>query len=353
MHARIPPAIKVTRPADEIKELTAVYACERDPRVKKRMELVLDRCDGLPVGETAQVERVSRNTPTNWVKRFNAEGIGGLRDRPRTGPVPKMSKGTIDKVALASPRAFGYKQQAWTLTLLWHALMDVCNVVYSKGRLSVILALLEYRRVVPRTESVAASKAKQEAWRAKIGACLLEEFGTDLWCEDEETSRLETVVKKVLTKKGHKPVVRVKVGNYDQKVNIFISWHAKDGLVVVTFEDSLDAETTIRHLRLLKKIHGKGPLHLLWDGTGAHGDEDVLRQAKKLGIHFHRFPTHSPKMNPVEEINRQLKRFLATKLFKNREDLLAEVKRFFDEHHCKFALALASYIGPKSATASQ
>ncbi len=352
MHAPIPPAIKVTRTADEIQALAEAYAHEKNAHVKKRMEFVLNRSDGLPVSQVAQVERVSRNTPTNWVKRFNAGGIAGLRDRPRPGAAPKMSKGTIDKVLLAPPRSLGYKQEAWTLVLLWHALLDTCRVFYSKARLSVITHLLDYRRIVPRTESTAASHEKQRAWRETEGARLLRDHLERLWVQDETTARVATKIRKVLAKKGQKPVVRVKVGGYDQKVNVFISWHAKTGRVVVTYEDSLEAGPTRRHLRRLKKVAGKGPVHVLWDGNGNHAAAEVLRYAEKAGIHFHRFPTHSPRMSPVEEINRQLKAFLSLKIYAGREEVLAEIKRFFREHRYRFTLDLAAYIGPQPAGAS-
>lgn len=125
-----------------------------------------------------------------------------------------------------------------------------------------------------------------------------------LYVEDETTARVATRVKRVLAKRGSKPVVWVKVGAYDQKVNMFISWRAKTGRVVVSLEDGLDAGPTKRHLRKLKRAHGKGKLHVRWDGTGTHSVPSVLRLGEKEGIHFHRFPPYPPKMSPVEYINK-------------------------------------------------
>jgi len=310
------------------------------------MEFVLDRCDLLPVGDTAHVERTGRNTPTRWVKRFNAEGIAGFYDRPRPGPSPKMPHDQIDQVLLSPPSGENFKQEAWTNLLLWHALKDNYGVEYSKGHLSRVVKQLEYRHIVPRTESVAADPDKQAAWRETEGANLLDNHYDSLWVEDETTARVATIVRKVLAKKGTKPVVRVKVGAYSKKVNVFISWRPKTLRVVVTLEDSLDKVPTKRHLRMVRKAHGKGPIHMLWDGTGAHLETSVLLHGKKAGIHFHRFPTHSPKMSPVEEINRQLKKFLSLKIFADREELLAEIKSFFRDHHYKFTIKLDSLIGP-------
>ncbi len=155
-------------------------------------------------------------------------------------------------------------------------------------------------------------------------------------------------MKKVLAEKGSKPVVRVKAGNYDQKVNVFISWRAKTGRAVVSLEDGLDAVPTKQHLWKVKRCHGKGQVHVLWDGSGAHLVPGVLRQAKKAGIHLYRFPPHSPKMNPVEYINKELKRFLSLTIFASRDALLAAIKQFFREHHYKFEYDIAEFIGPKT-----
>ena len=324
--------------------LADAYTRERNPRVKKRIEFVLDRGDRLPVGETATVERVSRNTPTHWVRRFNAEGLRGLHDRPRRGRVPKLPHDRIDQVLSLPPRAAGFRQEAWTPKLLWHALRNRHGVSYSKGHLSYLTKKLGYRRIVPRTQGVNADPDAQVVWRFTEGNTLLRDHADHLWVEDETTARVGTIVKKVLARRGSKPVVRVKVGTYAQKVNVFISWRAKTNQVVVSLEDSLDSVPTKRHLSKLKRVHGKGPLHLLWDGTGSHRDAGVRHFSAKAGIHFHRFPTHSPKMNPVEQINKELKVFLALTLFDDREELVAEIRHFFREHRYKFAFNLAAFI---------
>jgi transposase len=348
VHTFTPPPILVTRSEAEIKALAVARKTEPDPRIRLRMTLVLARCNGIPVGTTAGVEQVSRNTPALWVKRFNEDGLAGFYDRPRWIPPRKIPYGFIRQVLASPPRIEGYKHEGWTPKLLWHALKDHYATTYSKGHLSRILRQLNDRLIVPRTEHISANPVKQEEWKVTEGTPILRDHFDALYVEDETTARVGTIVKKVLAERGSKPVVRVKVGKYDQKVNVFISWRAKTGRVVVSLEDGLDAVPTKQHLRMLKRRHGKGPVHVLWDGSGAHLVPDVLRQAKKAGIHVHRFPPHSPKMNPVEYINKQLKRFLSLTIFADREELLAAIKQFFREHHYKFAYDLADFIAPKS-----
>ena len=53
-----------------------------------------------------------------WVKRFNAEGLAGLEDRPRPGVPPTHSEEVHSKLidlALQKPRSLGYPFELWTL----------------------------------------------------------------------------------------------------------------------------------------------------------------------------------------------------------------------------------------------
>ena len=65
-------------------------------------------------------------------------------------------------------------------------------------------------------------------------------------------------------------------------------------------------------------------------------------QTKTIQLEY--FPTHSPETNPVEEINRQLKDFLATRLFWTIQTLKRAVKKFFEGHQYHFDLSIEEYI---------
>ena len=91
-------------------------------------------------------------------------------------------------------------------------------------------------------------------------------------------------------------------------------------------------------------MHGKGRIDLLWDGSGAHHAQNVKKCGNKKGFHLTFFPPYSPKMNPVEEINRQLKQYLALKLFSSREALVQEITQFFQDHRYQFLLDVKKYL---------
>ena len=62
-----------------------------------------------------------------WVKRFNAEGVAGLADRPRPGRPPDHSqevRGALIGLALQKPRSLGYPFELWTLERLQTAFRE-------------------------------------------------------------------------------------------------------------------------------------------------------------------------------------------------------------------------------------
>jgi len=55
-------------------------------------------------------------------------------------------------------------------------------------------------------------------------------------------------------------------------------------------------------------------------------------------------PAWSPDLNPVEEIFRQLKAFLANKLFFSVDELKSEIMRFFQQINFKVNFDPADYL---------
>src|SRR6187397_1723208 len=49
--------------------------------------------DGMSRDEAARAAGMDRQTLRDWVHRYNAEGVAGLRDRPRTGRPCRLDEG--------------------------------------------------------------------------------------------------------------------------------------------------------------------------------------------------------------------------------------------------------------------
>jgi hypothetical protein len=69
-------------------ELRVLARRERDGRVGARRLALANALDGMGRGAAARAAGMDRQTLRDWVHRYNAEGIEGLRDRPRGAAVP-------------------------------------------------------------------------------------------------------------------------------------------------------------------------------------------------------------------------------------------------------------------------
>ena len=66
-------------------ELRVLARRERDGRVSARLLALANALDGMSREEAARAAGMDRQTLRDWVHRYNAEGVEGLRDRPRPG----------------------------------------------------------------------------------------------------------------------------------------------------------------------------------------------------------------------------------------------------------------------------
>src|SRR5215213_810779 len=83
-------AIRTDRDAAELRRLARR---ERDGRVSARLLALANALDGLPREEAARLAGMTGQTLGDWVHRYNAEGVEGLRDRPRPGRPCALDEG--------------------------------------------------------------------------------------------------------------------------------------------------------------------------------------------------------------------------------------------------------------------
>ena len=90
MGAAVP--IRNDIPAEELRRLARQ---EGDGRVACRLLGLANVVDGMSRERAARQAGMDRQTLRDWVIRFNAEGVAGLRDRPRSGRPPWLDEGQL------------------------------------------------------------------------------------------------------------------------------------------------------------------------------------------------------------------------------------------------------------------
>jgi len=88
-------------------ELRTLARRERDGRVGARLLALANALDGMTREAAARAAGMDRQTLRDWVHRYNAEGIAGLRDRPRPGRPCALDEGrqaALKALILRGPR---------------------------------------------------------------------------------------------------------------------------------------------------------------------------------------------------------------------------------------------------------
>jgi transposase len=86
-------ALTIRRDLIEPDELRRLARRERDRRTATRMLAIANALEGMTRAEAARLAGLERQALRDAVLRFNAEGLDGLRDRPKSGRPPALSEG--------------------------------------------------------------------------------------------------------------------------------------------------------------------------------------------------------------------------------------------------------------------
>ena len=108
---------------------------------------------------------------TNWVHRFEEEGIEGLRDKEGRGRAPRLTEGQrtrIGSLLKESPEGYGYNSATWTGPMLIEWVEKEYNINYKKAQIYNIIKSLgfSYQRgkgIFPETNT-----EQQEAFKEAL-----------------------------------------------------------------------------------------------------------------------------------------------------------------------------------------
>lgn len=123
MGARL--AIRQDIPPEELRRLARQ---ETDGRVACRLLGVANALDGMDRGQAARQAGMDRQTLRDRVIRFNAEGVAGLRDRPKSGRPPWLDEGqlaTLKALILRGPDPERDGVSTWRAK-------DLCRIVEAR-----------------------------------------------------------------------------------------------------------------------------------------------------------------------------------------------------------------------------
>ena len=168
MGARL--AIRQDIPAAELRRLARQ---QTDGRVACRLLGVANALDGMTRGRAARQAGMDRQTLRDWVIRFNAEGVEGLRDRPKSGRPTWLDDGqlaTFKALVLRGPDPERDGVSSWRAKDLCRIVAARFGVVYSEnGMLRLLhdlgLSWQKTRPIHPEADLKAQARFKKNSRR--------------------------------------------------------------------------------------------------------------------------------------------------------------------------------------------
>jgi transposase len=129
--------------ADQLTDLSDLYQKTHDVRLRTRAQMVLLAAEQhLPSASIAAIVRESDDTVRRWLRRYQAEGIAGLHDQPRSGaPARVTAQYTAQLLASVrrDPRSLGQPYSLWTLQRLADYLAEQTGIRLGHERVRLYL----------------------------------------------------------------------------------------------------------------------------------------------------------------------------------------------------------------------
>src|SRR3954454_9204365 len=140
----------------------------RDGAASRRMLALALVLEGSSREEAARHAGMDRQTLRDWVHRYNAEGLAGLGDRPRSGRRPRLSPGQEAELAAAVERGPDPDRDGvvrWRRVDLQALIEARFSVRLHERSVGKVLRRLGFSRVSVRPRHPKADEAAREAFK--------------------------------------------------------------------------------------------------------------------------------------------------------------------------------------------
>jgi putative transposase len=290
-------------------ELLSLYRKDPDPELRFRAHIILLLDEGRPWSDIEAILFCSSRTIDRWLKRFEAQGVGGLTGRERGRPFrlgPGWVALLVTWVTTRTPGDFGFLRSRWTCAVLALLLHERAGVAASRETVRRLLRRgdLVYRRPRP----IPPPNEEERATRLAELRALLEGLPADetaVW-QDEVEVHTNPKIGRMWMPKGKQATVPTPGTN--RKGHLAGSIHWRTGQVFVTEaapKQGRNSKLFLAHLDdLRRRLRRYKKVHVICDRAGFHTSGEVIEYLWEWEgrIEVHLLPAYSPDYNPIERV---------------------------------------------------
>jgi transposase len=146
---------------------------ERDGayRVAKRLQAIVLNAEGRTSGELAAVLKAPRSKISEWLARYQTDGIDGLLEGYRSGRPAELSAEQhqqLGDILDSGPVAYGLDNGVWTSPMIAWVVEEEFGVTYHPGHVRKLLHTLGFSVQRPRRVLARANAAEQDRWHRRV-----------------------------------------------------------------------------------------------------------------------------------------------------------------------------------------
>lgn len=128
---------------EEITQLDELYRRTKIVRVRTRAQMILLGAEEkITAPQIAKIVRQDEQTVRRWIKRFNAEGVTGLFDEPKSGAPSRVTENYRERLLIVvrrRPRSLEQPYSLWTLQRLVDIMAEETGLHFSTETVRLIL----------------------------------------------------------------------------------------------------------------------------------------------------------------------------------------------------------------------
>lgn len=327
-------ALSVSCTEQELQELKRLSNSRTDEvRLVERAKIIISCLSGKRNDEIAKVFNIRPGTVAVWRKRFAAEGLKGLRDRPRPGKPPLYAVSELRKRLLAQIEQSPPDGQAtWDGGSLAKALGISADMVWRLLRKEGI-QLQRHRSWCVSTDPQFSAKS------ADIIGLYLDPPQNALVISIDEKPSIQALERNsgfVYTSSGK--IVRGLKSTYKRHgtVNLFAALNVATGTIqskMTTTKKRPDFQTFLNEV-VADTPHDR-EIHVILDNYCTHKKNDDWL-AEHPNVYFHFTPTSASWLNQVEIwFGIMTRKVLRGASFASIEQLTKAIEQFIDAYNVK------------------
>ena len=165
-------AIAITRTELDAAGLRATAGRSRDAAAARRMLALALVLEGQARSEAARAAGMDRQTLRDWVHRYNAEGLDGLKNRAERGkPERKLTaeqEAMVAEWVREGPNLAEHKVVRWRLIDLRDEIARKFGVQFHERSIGKLMQRLDFSRVSVRPQHPEQDAAAQEAHKKTL-----------------------------------------------------------------------------------------------------------------------------------------------------------------------------------------